>query len=144
LTSTVNNTVTTVTLGQLQPLTTYTVSVVSVDAVGSSPAGSVSISTLASTIVPGAPTITYMWWTGAYLAFRWTVPTSGDSPIDAYQVQVTLLDGESPSGPIIQTVSPQTLSAYIALDGNSDWRAQVRAHNAAGWGAWAERIWGGL
>jgi hypothetical protein len=68
LTTTVSGATTAVTLGPLQAQTTYLVTVVNIDAGGSSPPGSVPISTPPSTVPPAAPTITSLYWAGTQLA----------------------------------------------------------------------------
>ncbi len=148
LTTSVGSAVTTVTLGPVTAATAYTVSVVSNDVAGASRPGLFSITTPAATQVPDAPSISYIWWSGStygLVAASWTAPNAYSSPIDQYEVSVTWRDGDvqTPNKDVL--VSGTTLSAYVAADNTSDWSVQVRAHNAAGWGAWSTpRSLGGL
>ena len=72
------------------------------------------------------------------LVATWVAPaSSGDSPIDAYQITITGSDG---GGTFTQTVAGSTLSTSFAVSDVPDWSVQVRAHNAAGWGPWSTRV----
>ena len=148
LTTAVASAVTMVTLGPVTAATAYAVSVISNDVAGASNPGVFSITTTAVTQVPDAPVITYIWWSGStygLAASSWTAPNAYNSPIDEYEVSVTWQDGDvqTPDKDIV--VGGTTLSAYIGADNTSTWSVQVRAHNAAGWGAWSmPRQLGGL
>jgi len=143
VTATVSGPATSVLLGPLQPLTTYDVTVVNVDAGGASPASeAISITTAAASIPPSAPGPVTLWWTGQLspgpsLGVRWVAAAPGDSPTDQYEVFVKWVDGDTRGGTYDQIVSGQTLSAYFAVDNTSDWSVEVRAHNASGWGPWS-------
>ena len=140
LVATVAGSATSATVGPLQPATTYSVTVVSTDASGSSAASApADVTTRVSSITPSAPTGLGAHWTaplqpGDALAVSWAAPSPGDSPIDEYQVTVTAqgVDSGAP-GPYMLTVSGTTLSTRIAIADSLDWTVQVRAHNAAGW-----------
>jgi hypothetical protein len=143
VTVTVSGPATTALIGPLQPQTTYQITVVSTDAAGSSPAGApISITTTASAVVPSAPTGVKARWTapgspGDTLVATWVAAVAGDSPVDSYQVTITGSDG---AGTFTQTVGGSTLSASFVVSDIPDWSIQVRAHNAAGWGAWSARV----
>ncbi len=141
LTATVNGTAASGLIGPLQPLTTYQVTVVNTDAGGTSPQSSpVTVSTPTSTIVPSAPTNISALWTapqmpGDTLQASWAAAVPGDSPIDQYQITITVSDGGTVvPGPFTQTLSGSTLSAGFVVADTFDWTIQVQAHNAAGWG----------
>ncbi|MDQ6616977.1 MAG: fibronectin type III domain-containing protein [Actinomycetota bacterium] len=138
-----NGTATSGAVTNVQPLTTYSVTVVSFDAGGASPASApVLYTTAASTVPPGAPTILYHWWTPPQLAASWAPGSTGDSPIDQYEVTATNHDGDTP---VVVTQFVSTTSAYLTVDDTLDWIVTVRAHNAAGWGPWsASVLQGGL
>jgi hypothetical protein len=146
ITATVSGSATSLLLGPLEPLTTYQVTVVNVDAGGSSPASTpISIATSAASTPPSAPGQVTLWWTGQVspgpsLGVQWVAAVPGDSPTDQYEIAVTWVDGDTPGGSYTQTVDGQTLSAYFAVDNTSVWEVQVRAHNAAGWGPWSAAV----
>ena len=144
LTATVSGTASRGLVGPLQPLTTYAVTVVNTDAGGSSRAGApVTVTTPASTVVPSAPTGVTAGWTapgapGDTLAAAWRAVTPGDSPIDDYQVTVSVSDGDTTAGPFTQDATGT--SAAFPADDTLDWKVQGRAHRAAGWGPWSAAI----
>jgi hypothetical protein len=147
VTTTVTGTANSVYVGPLQPQTTYSITVVSNDGAGSSPASSpISFTTPASAIVPPAPTgVTARWTapgsTSDTLITAWTAPLGGDSPIDQYEVLVTAYDADpGAGGPYDQTVSASTLTASFAVNDVNNWSVTVRAHDAAGWGPWSTAI----
>jgi hypothetical protein len=142
VTATVTGSAASALIGPLQPLTTYQITVVNTDAGGSSPASSpVTITTPASMVKPSAPTGVAGRWTapgapGDTLVAGWSAPSSGDSPIDRYQVTISGSDG---GGTFTQTVPGSARSASFAVSDIPDWTIRVRAHNAAGWGPWSAR-----
>ncbi len=145
LTATTTGTAKTALVGPLQPQTTYQVTVISTDPGGSSPASSpVTATTGASAVVPAAPGGVTAHWTapglpGDSLAAGWKPASGGDSPVDEYQVTITVHDGDPPiPGPFTQTVT--STSASFTVDDSFDWSVQVRAHDAAGWGPWSTAI----
>jgi hypothetical protein len=133
-------------IGPLQPQTTYQLTVVSTDAAGSSaPSAPITVVTGASAAAPGAPTGVTAHWTAPgspsdTLAASWQPGTQGDSPTDQHQITITGSDG---GGTFTQTVSGSTLTATFAVSDGPDWNVQVRAHDAAGWGAPASFTLGG-
>ena len=144
LTATVTGSATSATLGPLQPATTYSVTVLSSDASGSSAASAaVRVTTAKASVPPSAPTGLAAHWTaplvpGDRLAVSWTAASPGNSPIDEYEVTITATgDGAGTAGPYALTVSGTTLGTSIAIDDTIDWLVAVRAHNAAGWGPWS-------
>ncbi|MCU1455067.1 MAG: hypothetical protein JWN46_3213 [Acidimicrobiales bacterium] len=144
LTSTAPGTATSSLIGPLEPRTTYRVTVTSTDAGGTSPSSAaIEVTTPVSTMVPSAPTGVTASWTapqapGDTLAAGWRAAVPGDSPIDSYQVTVSVSDPAP--GHVTHTVPGSTLTAAFGVDDTLDWTVQVRAHNAAGWGAWSGPI----
>lgn len=127
------------TVPNLQPATTYSVTVETIDAGGSSaPSAPIQLTTSAPTTPPGAPTITYKWWAQpSLLAVSWSAGTSGNSATDTYEVDTTAPD----TGQTIDTmVAAPTTSAYVGADDTLDWTITIRAHNAAGWGPWSAAV----
>ncbi len=141
LTATQNGPATSALVGPLQPDTTYQVTVANTDAGGTSPPSTaITVATPPSTVVPSAPTGVSALWTapqaaGDTLAASWSAAVPGDSPIDQYEITVTVSDGGSaPPGPFTQTVSGSTLAVSFTVADTLDWSVTVHAHNAAGWG----------
>ena len=66
------------------------------------------------------------------LVATWDAAPAGDSPTDQYQVA-----GSDGGGTFAQTVSGSTLTATFGVSDIPEWRVQVRAHDAAGWGPWS-------
>jgi hypothetical protein len=131
-------------VGPLQPLTTYSITVVSTNAGGTSLASTpITAATPASSVVPSAPTGVAAHWTapglpGDALAANWIAAIPGDSPIDQYQIYVFVNDPGNPvPKPSLQTLSGSTLATSIVVDDTYDWTVRVRAHNTAGWGPWS-------
>lgn len=146
VTVTVGGSATSALVGPLQPATTYAITAVSSNAGGSSPASnSQTLTTKVSTVPPKAPTAVSAYWTapgaGASdsLVASWAAPAPGDSPIDQYQVKISIYGGDI-TGSHTQTVSGSTLgTTFVNVDDTWDWAVVVRAHNAAGWGHWSTR-----
>jgi hypothetical protein len=140
LTATVSGAATTGSVGPLQPSTAYQISVVNTDPGGSSPPSNpISVTTLTASVTPSAPTNVAAHWTAPgspndTLVATWSAGAAGDSPTDQYQITIKGSDG---GGTFTQTVSGSTPSATFAVSDVPDWSIQVRAHNAAGWGAWS-------
>jgi hypothetical protein len=140
VTATVTGNATTVLIGPLAPLTTYQITVASIDAAGSSPASvAVPVTTAASSLPPGAPTAVTAHWTAPgsptdTLVATWQAGPAGDSPTDAYLITITGSDG---GGTYTQTVSGSTLTATFSVSDTPDWKIQVQAHDTAGWGPWS-------
>jgi hypothetical protein len=138
--TTVNGNAASALIGPLQPQTTYQISVVSTDAAGSSPPGGpVTVTTAASALAPSTPTGVKARWTAPgspsdTLVATWNAAPAGDSPTDQYQITISGSDG---GGTFTQTVSGATLTAVFAVSDVPDWKVQVRAHDAAGWGPWS-------
>ena len=131
-------------VGPLQPSTTYSITIVSNSSGGPSPASAaVLVTSHASSVPPAAPTGVNASWTapglvGDTLLARWQAATGGDSPVDKYQVTVVVFDGGTGApAPSSLVVSGSTLSAALAVNDVYDWNVYVRAHDAAGWGAWS-------
>jgi hypothetical protein len=146
LTATVMGTAARALVGPVQPGTTYSVTVVSKDAGGTSPTSNpVTFKTQAATVVPTAPTGVSASWTspgsaGDQIAVRWSAPTGGNSPVDSYQVQATFVDGDLPHAPVTQTVTAPATSGALTANDVDTWSVQVRAHNGAGWGPWSNAV----
>jgi len=140
VTTTVSGNSSSALIGPLQPQTTYQITVVSTDPAGSSSAGGpVTVTTGASVLAPGAPTGVQARWTAPgsptdTLVATWNAAPAGDSPTDQYQITITGSDG---GGTFTQTLSGSSLTATFAVSDGPDWSVQVRAHDAAGWGAWS-------
>jgi hypothetical protein len=130
-------------LGPLQPQTTYEITAVSTTIGGSSPASNpITVTTVAASVVPSAPTGVTAHWTAsgattATLAATWKAAVPGDSPVDQYEIMIKGSDG---GGTFTQTVPGTTLAASFTVSGIPDWSVTVRAHNAAGWGPWSTRF----
>jgi hypothetical protein len=146
LRATVDGSATSADLGPLHPVTTYAITVVSTNAGGSSPASNArTLKTPVSTVPPSAPTNVSARWTAPgtgpadSLLASWAAAAPGDSPVDKYQVNISIYDGDS-TALRTQTVSGSSLRATFAnVDDTWDWSVRVRAHDAAGWGAWSAR-----
>jgi hypothetical protein len=128
--------------GPVEPQTTYVVTVVNSDAAGSSPPSSpIEYTTPASSVPPSAPGELRSWWLnptepiGSYLV-AWGEASPGDSPVDEYQITATPQESEVASA--LTNYEPAS-SRETEFTGNSEtpWSISVRAHNAAGWGAWS-------
>jgi hypothetical protein len=141
LTGRIGGTGTSGVVGPVVPLTTYMITVVSTDAAGSSPASSpVSFTTPLSKVPPSAPLEVRTWWlspnapTGSWLV-GWAEGSPGDSAIDQYQITAT--PGEAEAASPLTNIEPAS-SRESEFTGYSEtsWSMRVRAHNAAGWGAW--------
>jgi hypothetical protein len=143
LTTTVSGPATTGIIASLQPHTTYHITVVSTTIGGSSrPSAPISVTTEAASVVPSAPTgVTIRWGaqaaTTAALLLNWNAAVPGDSPVDRYQLMINGSDG---GGTFTQIVSGVSLEASFTVDSTPDWTITLRAHNAAGWGAWSTPI----
>lgn len=143
VTSTVAGSATTGLVGPLQAATTYQITVASNDAGGSSPPSApVTVTTHAASIPPSAPTgVTAHWTAPGYptdsLVATWVAPDPGDAPIDKYRIKIV---GSDLGGTFTQTVSASTLTATFAVSDIPDWSVSVKAHNAAGWGAWSKKF----
>jgi hypothetical protein len=130
----------------LEPQTTYSITVVNADAGGRSSAGGpISVTTAKSTVPPSAPTVVTAHWTapaqpGDMLAAQWRASSPGDSPVDQYQINASPHDADPAPSPVTRSVSGSTLGAAFGVDDSVDWSVEVRAHNAAGWGAWSSAI----
>ena len=117
----------------VQPQTDYTVTVTNTDIAGTSPASApITLITPRSTVKPSAPTGLYAYWYGASVAARWNASTPGDSPVDNYEMTVTVVPGDGGGGPYTVECGASTFCAQPA-DSNFSWTVRVRAHNAAGW-----------
>jgi len=128
---------------ELAPNTTYNVSVTNTDAAGTSaPSDPFLITTGAATTVPGAPGSLAVKWLNNYptLDATWAVPAvPGDSPIDLYQVHAAPYDADAGAPPAFDAYVIAT-SFSQSEDYSYDWAVKVRAHNAAGWGAWSVQV----
>jgi hypothetical protein len=126
--------------------TTYRIVVVNTDLEGSGPPSrGIRLFTGGTVVTPPAPTQVSAWWTGQLppglsLAVHWNASASGANTVDMYEVSVVWQDGDNHGGTYDQTVSGQAFYAYFAVDNTSDWKIEVRAHDAAGWGAWSTPI----
>ncbi len=147
LTATVSGSGTSALVGPLQPTTTYRITVVNADSGGTSSASNpISVSTPASKVPPSGPAGVSANWTapqqpGDMLAASWNPAVPGDSPVDEYQIIVSVYDPGNPvPAPLSQIVSGSTLNAGFVVDDTLDWTTTVRAHNAAGWGPWSQPI----
>jgi hypothetical protein len=133
-------------VGPLQPATTYSITVVSTNPGGSSPAsGALSFTSEAATVPPSAPSAVSAYWTapgtGASdsLVANWGAASPGNSPVGQYQVTIRIYDGDT-TGSFSQIVSGSKRTASFAgVDDTNSWSVQVRAHNAAGWGPWSSQ-----
>jgi hypothetical protein len=129
----------------LQPQTLYRVTVVNTSLGGSGPESvPIFVTTAAATIPPGIPPGVSAHWinpnpTGATdtLVASWLAADPGNSPIDQYEIHIIDQDNGSI---LAQSVPGSTLGASFVVDWNPDWDVTVRAHNAAGWGAWSNPI----
>jgi len=142
---------TTGTVGPAVPNTTYRITLVSHDAAGASPeSAAIEYTTPPSSVLPGPPVELHTWWlipttpTGSFLVDWVEGPNPGDSPVDGYQIQAVPAETEVAS--TLTNTEPAS-SSETEFTGNSEtpWTIRVRAHNAAGWGAWtAPLALGGL
>jgi len=143
LTATVSGAATTGLIGPLWPATSYQITVVILDAGGSSAPSSVFLaSSQSASIPPSAPSGVAAHWTapgdpGDMLVASWAAAAPGNSPIDEYKITIVGSDG---GGTFTQTVSGSTLTASFSVSDNPDWAITVQAHNAAGWGPASTRI----
>ena len=139
LTVTVAGSVTNGAIPQLQPQTTYQVTVVNNALSGSSPASvPITLTTPVASLLPSAPTNVAAHWvnldppgTTDTLIATWNAADPGDSPIDQYQITITPSGGGST---LTNTVSGTTLTTSFVVDFGPNWTVRVKAHNAVGWG----------
>jgi hypothetical protein len=131
-------------IGPLAPQTTYSVTVTNTDAGGTSPASdAIQFTTGAATTRPGVPKGVAAHWLGAGLmSVTWSPPANpGDSTIDKYQVKAKPYEADAGAPlPTVVTVAGSTLTTQLSLADTYDFAVKVRAHNAAGWGAWSTRV----
>ena len=129
---------------ELAPNTTYNITVTNTDAAGTSPASDpFQITTGAATTVPGAPGSLTARWLNGYptLYATWSAPSApGDSPIDAYEVSAAPYQADPPAPAPIDVNNVTTTTFSQSADYSFDWAVKVRAHNAAGWGAWSSQV----
>jgi hypothetical protein len=115
--------------------TTYSVAVTSADTGGSSSAVPVDFTTGPPSLHPGAPAITAMsWGTLSNIVATWTAAPPGDSATTDYQVLCTPSNHLSP---VTYDAGTGLIASIIVPTDTVDWSVQVRAENAAGWGAWS-------
>ncbi len=138
LVANVTGSATTALIPNLQPDTTYQVTVVSSTLAGSSPASApVSVTTSVASIPPSAPSGVAAQWlvadptgtTDTPIA-TWQAADPGNSPVDEYQIKISSDGGTT----LTQTVSGTVLTASFDVDYVPNWSVTVQAHNAAGWG----------
>lgn len=130
----------------LEPQTTYLVTVVSDDARGEGPASApLSFTTPVSTVPPSAPTVVGARWLGepegeAPLIVSWKEASPGDSPVDSYEITATPGTGAEGAGIHTNTAPAPYRETEFVLPDETSWSIEVRAHNAAGWGAWSAPV----
>jgi hypothetical protein len=120
--------------------------VVSNDFSGSSPPSApLTVTTAPASAVPRAPTIAYIWIAGSELAVRMLAPKPGNSAIDEYEVLALGATTVPSYVPVSYPIPPgSNVYDYTALNPALTWEIKVRAHNAAGWGAWSPAsLWDG-
>jgi hypothetical protein len=128
----------------VQPSTTYSVTVTSTSYTGTGPAASESFTTEPPTIAPGAPPSVSAAWTSidspASLSASWGAPDPGNSPIDSFEIQALPVPtgATSPLDAVIS--SPASGYTFATADNAVGWQVAVRAHNAAGWGPWSTSV----
>jgi hypothetical protein len=130
-------------LTNVQPSTTYSVTVTSTSYTGTGPAAALSFTTEAPTVPPGAPQSVSAAWTSedtpASLTVSWGTTEPGNSPTDSFEIQAVPVS--SPTTLPLEAVIPAPASAYIfSADNEVSWQVSVRAHNAAGWGPWSTAV----
>jgi hypothetical protein len=121
--------------------TTYSITVTSGNAGGTSATSAPALfTTHTASVTPGAPTGVSALWSpdGLSLRVSWSAGAIGDSPITDYQIGVAQYD---PTGPMTLVEAGIATSASVpGFDNVLDWSVQVRACNAAGCGAWSQRV----
>lgn len=146
LTTAVPGSATNGTILSVQPSTTYQITVINATVTGSSaPSAPVTLISSAPTTVPGAPTnVTAVWsnpdggdLTVDTIVVNWQPGSSGNSPIDEYQISITPDDG---SGTLTQIILSPTLTTFFNVSPNPSWTITVQAHNTAGWGPWSSAV----
>ena len=120
----------TCTLSGLADATAYTVSVQAVNAIGTSPAGTATATTLAALTAPGAPTgVTAVGGTQS-IVVTWVAPaTTGGSAITGYTVTGVAGVNTVSCGTLAATVTTCTLSGLAA---GTAYAVSVEAVNAVG------------
>jgi hypothetical protein len=133
------------TVGVVVPGVTYRITVAGDDAAGAGPASEpVEYTTPPSTVPPSAPTGLRSWWINPSTPIGtsivgWTEPKPGDSAIDEYQIRAVPLEPEEATTLVLSAPAGAT-EAEITANSETPWTVRVRAHNAAGWGAWSAAI----
>jgi hypothetical protein len=127
---TVDPTATTCTLSGLADATSYSVSVQAVNAIGTSPAGTATATTLAALTAPGAPTgVTAVGGTQS-IVVTWVAPTTtGGSAITGYSVTGVAGANTVSCGTVDPTATTCTLSG---LSDGTAYAVSVEAVNAVG------------
>jgi hypothetical protein len=131
-------------LANVAPSTTYSVTVTSTSYTGTSPAATLSFTTEAPTIAPGAPQSVLASWTStdspANLSVSWGTTSPGNSPMDRFEIQALPVNSAATS-PLDAVISAPAAAYYFGNADNSvSWQVTVRAHNAAGWGPWSTAV----
>lgn len=132
------------TVPNVQPSTTYSVTVTSTSYAGTGLAAQMSFTTEAPTVPPGAPQSVKASWTStdspASLAVSWGATDPGNSPLDSFEIKAVAVNSKTASP--LDAVIPAPASAYSFYnpDNSVTWSVTVRAHNAAGWGAWSNPV----
>ena len=132
--------------GPAVPKTTYRITVIVYDAAGASAESeAIEYTTAPSTVPPAPPGEVRSWWLsptapiGSFLVGWSESPKPGDSAIDEWQIQAVPAEAE-----VASTLTNQEPAAEreTQFTGNSEtpWTVRVRAHNAAGWGAWSAPV----
>jgi hypothetical protein len=131
-------------IDNVQPATTYNVSVYSASYSGAGPASTLSFTTQAATVPPGAPPSVAAAWTSidspASLQVSWGATDPGNSPLDSYEVHA--VDVNSSTTTPLDAVISAPAGSYTFYEPNNgvSWQVTVRAHNAAGWGPWSAAV----
>jgi hypothetical protein len=129
----------------IQPSTTYAITVTSTSYTGTGPPSSVlSFTTQAPTVPPGAPqSVSATWAYGESLTeliVGWGATDPGNSAIDSYEVHAVAINAETTPPPLDVVVSVPASSYVFANPAAVSWQVTVRAHNAAGWGPWSTAV----
>ncbi len=118
---------------QLDPETTYYISVTAVNSVGSGVAATASISTTVAPTVPGKPVLATPEPDTTSVTLKWIIPDDGGDPITDYEIKYST-DSDNIDQPFAHSPSPAMTITITNLDDTESYYFTVAAINSAGTG----------
>lgn len=124
---------------QLQPATTYLITVANQTIGGTGPdSAPLTVTTAPASVAPSAATNVLAVWSNLNpvastdtFTVTWAAADPGNSPVDQYQIVASGSDG---GGSYTNTVGGSVLTTLFTVDWVPNWTMTVQAHNATGWG----------